>query len=129
MKKIYVAGKYSADNVIDVLANIGKGEAACCELFHDGFAVFCPWHDKSYVTGACYAALFDKDIFYNASLAKDMFYAASLAWLEVSDAVYVISGVGDGGGVDREIAHAEELGIPVFYDYRALNDWALENDI
>ena len=115
MKKIYVAGKYSADNVIDVLSNIGKGEAACCELFHDGFAVFCPWHDKSYVTGACYANSFD----------KEMFYRASLAWLEVSDAVYVISGVGDGGGVDKEIAHAEKLGIPVFYDYRALNDWAL----
>ena len=49
MIKVYVAGPYSADNVIDVLKNIGRGEKMCSQLFQDGFAPFCPWHDKSYV--------------------------------------------------------------------------------
>ena len=34
MIKVYVAGAYSADNVIDVLKNIGKGEFAAGQ--------FCP---------------------------------------------------------------------------------------
>jgi hypothetical protein len=38
-----------------------------------------------------------------------------MAWLEVSDAVMVISGDGLGGGVDAEIARARVLGIPVLW--------------
>ncbi|MHA1558873.1 MAG: DUF7768 domain-containing protein [Alphaproteobacteria bacterium] len=114
MKRIYVAGRYSADNIIDCLKNIGKGKKACAELFHDGFFPFCPWHDASYVEDACYANEID----------KIMFYKASLAWLEVSDAVYVISGQGDGGGVDAEIEYARSLGIPVFNDHLKLTTWA-----
>ena len=37
-----------------------------------------------------------------------------MEWLRVSDAVYVISGEGKGGGVDAEIKIANELGIPIF---------------
>lgn len=113
MKKVYVAGKYSADNIIDCLKNIGKGKKACAELFHDGLFPFCPWHDASYVEDAC-----------DAHIDKSLFYKASLAWLEVSDAVYVISGRYDGGGVDKEIKRAKELNIPVFHDYHALLCWA-----
>ena len=113
MKKVYVAGKYSADNVIEVLQNIGKGKVACAELFHDGLYPFCPWHDASYAEEACYA-----------KIDKSLFYMASLAWLEVSDAVYVISGRGDGTGVDKEVEHAENLGIPVFDDIFDLYTWA-----
>ncbi len=36
MKRIYVAGKYSADNVLDVLKNIGRGQAMCSKLFSLG---------------------------------------------------------------------------------------------
>ena len=110
MIKVYVAGNYSANNVIDVLKNIGIGEKTCAELFHDGFSPFCPWHDASYVKDACY--LKDIDV--------SLFHKHSMAWLEVSDCVYVISGVGNKGGVDAEIKRADELGIPVFYDYVSL---------
>ena len=103
MKKVYVAGDYSADNVIDVLKNIGRGREACAELFSYVFAVFCPWHDASYVI--------DKPYYHHDKLR---FYDASMEWLRVSDAVYVISGEGKGGGVDAEIKIANELGIPVF---------------
>ena len=49
MKRIYVAGRYSADNVLDVLRNIGRGEKMCAKLFKMGYAPYCPWHDKTYV--------------------------------------------------------------------------------
>jgi hypothetical protein len=40
MKRVYVAGAYSADNVMDVLKNIGKGEYYAAKIFHIGFAPF-----------------------------------------------------------------------------------------
>ena len=112
MKRVYVAGKYSADNVLDVLKNIGRGEKACAKVFAHGMAPFCPWHDA----GFC-KELTDEEI------PKEMYYQNSIAWLEVSDAVYVISGRGDGGGVDREIEIAKKIGIPVFYDFKDLEFW------
>jgi len=112
MKKIYVAGRYSAGNIIEGLQNIGKGEAVCARLFREGFAVFCPWADSTY----CKLLWMD-------DLRKESFYQASIAWLEVSDAVLVISGEGDGGGVDAEIKIAGELGIPVFRRVFDLIKW------
>jgi len=112
MKRIYVAGDYRADNVIDVLKNIGKGQKVCAELFSKGFYPFCPWHDKSYVLDNPYD-----------NFDVKQFHKASMAWLEVSDCLYVISGVGNGGGVDKEIERAKELNIPVFDNYAELMDW------
>ncbi|MBL0732235.1 MAG: hypothetical protein JJW03_05210 [Desulfosarcina sp.] len=111
-KRVYVAGRYSADNTIETLQNIGKGEQTCARLFNAGFAPFCPWHDKSYAIGLPYSIL-----------PVELFRATSMAWLEVSDAVLVISGKGEGGGVDDEIKRAEELGIPVLYDFDSLMEW------
>ena len=113
MKRIYVCGEYSADNVLDVLYNIGRGEAKCAELFSYGLAPFCPWAD------AVYAKLL-----LEYPLDKQAFYNASIAWLRVSDAVYVISGEGKGGGVDAEIKIANEIGIPVFRGFMSLLTWA-----
>ena len=42
MKRVYVAGAYSADNVIDVLENIRRGIEKCAELLGEGIAPFCP---------------------------------------------------------------------------------------
>ena len=113
--KVYVAGNYSADNIIDGLRNIGRGRKIAAGLFEMGFAPFTPWWDASFVV--------DNP---EGNYTKQMFYDASLAWMEVSDAVYVISGKGDGGGVSKEIERAEELGIPVFYRYDELFDWRRE---
>ena len=110
--KVYIAGDYSANNTIKTLQNIGKGEKAAAQLFDMGFAPFCPWHDKSYAMELC-----DKE------LEVSKFYNASLAWLEVSDAVFVISGRGNGGGVDAEIKRAIELKIPVFDSLVCLKRW------
>lgn len=107
--KVYVAGPYSGDNVLDVLRNIGRGEKACAELFKLGFAPFCPWHDKSYVMDNP-----DHDF------SMDDFYSYSLAWLEVSNAMLVLENWGDSYGTTQEINRAKELKIPVFYSIEDL---------
>lgn len=109
MIRVYVAGPYSADNVLDVLKNIGRGEKACAELFAKGYAPFCPWHDKSYVI--------DNP---EADFKVSQFYAYSLAWLEVSDAVVLLPGWERSKGTIAEVDRAEQLGIPVYYSVAEL---------
>ena len=114
MKRIYVAGPYSADNVLDVLKNIGRGEKVCAELFSLGFAPFCPWHDKSYVTDMP-----------ESNFTVKLFYDFSMAWLEVSDAVLLIQGWEESKGTLAEIGRAKELGIPVFVNIKDVINWSM----
>lgn len=109
IKRVYVAGPYSANNVLDVLKNIGRGEKACAELFSLGFAPFCPWHDKSYVTDR-----------FDDQFTVRQFYDYSLAWLEVSDAVYVLPNSENSKGTQAEIKRASELNVPIFYSIEDL---------
>ena len=109
MIRVYVAGAYSADNVIDVLKNIGRSEWYAAQLFAEGFAPFVPWHDKDFILRR------PMDDF-----SVENFYNYSLAWLEVSDAMLVLSGYESSKGTVKEIEFAEERGIPVFY---GLNDF------
>ena len=113
MLRVYVAGPYSADNVIDVLKNIGHGEKMCARLFELGFAPFCPWHDKTYVM----------DLPSN-NFTVEQFYEFSLAWLEVSDAVYLIPGWQKSKGTLREVEFARERNIPIFEDIISLMKWS-----
>jgi len=101
--KVYVAGPYSADNVIDVLKNIGRGKKMCADLFSMGFAPFCPWHDSNYVTDR-----------FNDIFTVEQFYEYSMCWLEVSDCVFLVDGWESSRGTLKEIERAEELNIPVF---------------
>jgi len=111
MKRIYVAGLYSRNadgsiaDVIDVLRNIRNGQRESLRVWRAGFAPFCPWLDYQF-------SLLDDE-----PITKEMYYEYSMAWLEVSDAVYVISGYGIGGGVDAEIKRANELMIPAYYNF------------
>ena len=118
MKRIYVAGPYSADNVLDVLRNIGRGQMVCAKLFISGYAPFCPWHDKTYVFDN-----FDRD------LSVGLFYDYSNAWLEVSDAVLVLPDSDLSIGTQGEIRRARELDIPVFRMNDIYEDpkWVLRN--
>lgn len=103
MKRVYIAGAYSADNVIDVLRNIGRGEIMAAEIFHLGYAPFCPWHDKDFIIKRP-----------DDSYTVDQFYSYSIAWLEVSDCVLLVPGGEDSKGTKEEIHRAIDLGIPVF---------------
>lgn len=117
MKRVYVAGPYSADNVLNVLRNIGRGEQMCAELFKLGFAPFCPWHDKSYVM--------DNP---EQDFTVQQFYDYSMAWLEVSDAVLLTGKWHTSKGTLKEVERADELGIPVFRGILELVKWAQTTD-
>ena len=114
MVRIYVAGLYSKNskgkkaNVIEVLENIRAGIFVCNRLLSLGYAVYCPWLDFQYgLTG-------------DFEVTEEQYKANSIAWLEVSDAMLVISGAGLWGGVDDEIKRAVVLDIPAYIDEHKL---------
>ena len=114
-KKVYVAGAYSANNVIDVLRNIGRGEKEAADLFLLGYAPFTPWHDKDFIL---------KNPL-NTFNVED-FLEYSMEWLKVSDVVYIVPNVPgmtdwkDSKGTLAEIETANEFGIPVCFSIREL---------
>ena len=113
MSIIYVAGPYSADNVIDVLKNIGRGQQVCANLFDYGFNPFCPWHDHHFITDnpECDASI-------------ERFYEYSIEFLKVSDAVFLVDGWEKSKGTLKEIEIANKYGIPVFEYITDLLNWA-----
>ena len=116
MKKVYVAGAYSANNVIDVLKNIGRGEHYAADIFMYGMAPFCPWHDKQFVTDN-----------YDLDFTVKQFYDYSMVWLECCDAMFLVPGWENSKGTIAEKAKAEELGLPVFDDLVELYKWNESN--
>ena len=103
--RVYVAGAYSADNVMDVLANMRKGMRVGTQLLHLGFAPFVPWLDHHLVF------MLQGD----ESFAVEDFYEYSLSWLRVSDVMLVVPGWTESKGTLKEIEVAEALSIPVYY--------------
>lgn len=105
LKKIYIAGAYSADNILEILANIKKGQDMAAYLIAHGYAVFCPFLD--WQPGLTV---------YGNDLTKEQYQANSMAFVEVCDAILVLKGWEQSGGTKREIKRAQELDIPVYYD-------------
>jgi len=118
MRRVYVAGAYSDDNVLGMLKNIGRGEAYAAALFSHGFFPFVPWHDKDFVLRYWYL-----------QTDKKQFYEYSMAWLRVSEAVFVVPNTPglrdweDSPGTVKEIEEAKRLGIPVFHSIVELKDY------
>jgi len=104
--RVYVAGPYSADNVITVLANMRRGIWASAGILRAGFAPFCPWLDYQFSLQA------------HVSLAD--YYEYGLAWLEVSDVVYVLDGWENSAGTLAELKRARELEIPIVHSMAEL---------
>lgn len=102
MKRIYIAGKYSDSNVIDVLKNIHDGIKKSAEVLKNGDAPFCPWLDYQFQ-------------FFQRDLKVEDYYRYSMAWLEVSDEVWVLPNSENSKGTQAEIKRAKELGISVIY--------------
>jgi Domain of unknown function (DUF4406) len=111
MKRVYVAGKYSADNVIDVLENIKQGINHGALVLKMGCAVFCPHLDHHFAMSA-----------WGSILSKKQYQDNSMAWLEVSDIVYIMPDSKDSRGVQREIERAKELHIPICYSLNELRE-------
>ena len=106
MKRVYVAGAYSSNNVIGVLDNIREGMRLSTKVFLAGFAPFCPWLDFHFT-------LMLRD---GESLTVPNYYRYSMAWLEVSDAMLIGDwpGCENSTGTKAEIQMAGELGIPIY---------------
>jgi len=105
IKRIYVAGPYSSDNVIDILNNMCRGMRLATEVLLAGFYPFAPWLDYQF-------SLMLQD---DESLTIDDYYKYSIAWLEVSDAILVTQNYEKSNGTLKEIEKARELNIPIFY--------------
>jgi len=95
MLKVYIAGPLTQGWAG---ANIRRALSVADQLASQGCAVFCP-HLSFY-----WDMLHPHD--YEFWLRQDF------AWLEVVDAVVRVPG--PSGGADREVARAQELGIPIF---------------
>ncbi|MBM3709886.1 MAG: DUF4406 domain-containing protein [Actinobacteria bacterium] len=105
MKRVFIAGKYSDDNIIDVLNNIRTGIRAAVELMLLGYAPFCPFLDYQ----------FQFMLRENENLKVEDYYNYSLTWLEISDIVYILPNSENSTGTQKEIKRAKELNIPIIY--------------
>lgn len=106
MKRVYVAGAYSASNVIAVLDNIRDGMRWATKVFLAGHAPFAPWLDFHY------QIMLRED----ECLSVEDYYEYSLAWLRAAEVVFVTPGWEQSKGTVKEIAEAERLGIRVVYE-------------
>lgn len=109
MKRIYIAGPYSASNIIEALNNMRRGMQLSYEVLKAGFAPFVPFFD------------------YHFSLigetTLDEYYEYSLAWLRASEAILLLRGWQKSSGTLKELAIAQELNLPIFEQLEALKEW------
>ena len=118
MKRIYVAGAYSSNNVIGVLDNIRIGLRASVEVFLAGYSPFVPWFDF----------LFQLMLRPGETLTVQDYYRYSMAWLEVAHAVLVVPGWENSKGTIAEINRAKELNIPIFYSMEDMKNHFKEKE-
>jgi hypothetical protein len=114
-RKVYCAGAYSADNVLDVFDNMRRGMSVSARLFKDGFSPFCPWLDYHYLL-----------LLPESSVTMDMFYQYSIDFLRTCDALFIVNNPRNeqSNGLHKEIELAESWGLKVFTDYDRLLEWA-----
>jgi len=112
MKRVYVAGPYSDNNVISILDNIRRGMRTSTEVMLAGYSPFCPWLDFHY----------QLMLRPGERLTVDDFYRYSLDWHEVSDGMLVLPNHEKSKGTLREIGLAKELNIPVFHSLEELQE-------
>ena len=106
MKRVYVAGAYSSNNVLGVFDNIREGMRWSTKVLLAGYAPFCPWVDFHF------QLMLRED---DRRLTVQDYYEYSLAWLRVCDVLFVTPGWETSGGTKAEIAEARRLGIPVVF--------------
>jgi hypothetical protein len=109
MKRIFIAGKYNDTDVIKVLRNIRDGQRAAVDVLMAGMAPFCPWLDYQFGL--------------HAEIPMQAYKGFTLAFLPVCDAALFLPSWKRSGGAKVEHDMCEELGIPIFYDFKSLREW------
>ena len=104
--RIYCAGKLN-DNAVNYIKNMHRMIKTANQIKALGHSCFVPCED-------ILSGIVDGNFDY------DDYFQNNLAWLEVSDAVFVCEGWESSKGTQAEIAHAERLGIPVYYSIKEL---------
>lgn len=112
MKKVYVAGAMSADNILDMLNNISQGIKLGSQLLEKGYAPFVPHFDIFFKI--------QNGVDYNVPM--QYYYDYTMAWLEASDCVVVCPNWENSKGTKAEIERANELKIPVYYSIDELEE-------
>lgn len=104
--KIYVAYRYSADNVHEVLANIGKAIKIGKDIALLGHYPYVPHWDYL-------MAIQD----FERELTLQYFYDCSFAFLKVCDAMFLVDplDLGKSKGVSLEYVYCKEHNIPVYH--------------
>ncbi len=97
---VYVAGPLNADDAAKYLRHTARMCRATLDLLHRGFSPYCPALDLT-------LGLIDGHFQYQD------YFNLNQPWLAKADAVYVLD---HSPGTDREIATAQSLGIPIFYE-------------
>ena len=105
--RVYVAGAYSAPNVIGVLDNMRRGMLLAYKVLKAGFAPFVPW--------------FDYHFSLMGPVPLEEYLEYSMAWLEASDVILVQpEGAEESEGTQAEIARAKEIGVPIAHSVSGL---------
>lgn len=107
MKKIYIAGAYSADTGLEMLDNIRKGMRMATKVMLAGFAPYCPWLDHQFAF-----MLRERE-----ELIVEDYRDVSMEWLKVSDAMLVLPKFLYSVGTAEEIKVAKSLGIPIYFTF------------
>lgn len=110
MKKVYVAGAMSANNILEVLNNLHDGIKLGGELLKNGYAPFVPHFDSFFKIQAGI----------DFSIPMQFYYDYTMEWLKVSDIIVVCPNYKNSVGVREEIKMAKELGKPVYYSLEEL---------
>lgn len=95
--RVYVAGPIS---IGDQAVNVRKAIIASSELLERGYAPYCPHLTHYWQTVA--------------PQAYETWITLDFEWLPLCDCLLRLPG--ESKGADREVAFAEERGIPVYYD-------------
>lgn len=106
-KRIYISGPISLG---DLRHNIDQAVGAFVELARAGFAPFCPAL-TAYLEGP-------KPTAAPCGIAHDEWMEIDLPWVAVADAVLRLPGKSE--GADREVAFAQECGIPAYLSIKTL---------
>ena len=104
MKKLYIAGAYSADTREGIAANVEHARAAMIDLLGRGYAVYCP-HTQTEGLELVFV--------------KEVFMENDFEWIRNCNGIYMLKGWEDSIGAceERELALLIQRADPEFAVY------------